>query len=285
MSESAGILYIVATPIGNMGDISRRAVDVLGEVALVYAEDTRHSGQLFKRIGVQAALRSLHQHNERERLDEVLARLRDGEDLALISDAGTPLISDPGYRLVEACHREGIRVSPVPGASSVIAALSVAGLPTDQFCYVGFPAARREARRRQFRSLAQEPRTVVLLESTHRITACLEDLCEATGPARRVTIARELTKLHESIHQDSLDKVLDWINADTNRRRGEFVVMLEGRPPESPQQTSIDHVLLPLLAELPLRQAASLTARILDCSRREAYQRALQLKDTKDTQG
>lgn len=278
MSPQPGTLYVVATPMGNLQDMTPRAVEVLGDVDLVAAEDTRHSGRLLTHFGVRARLLSLHEHNEEERVDALMTRLAAGERIALISDAGTPLISDPGFRIVRAAHRAGIQVVPVPGVSSPIAALSVSGLPTDRFCFEGFLPSRPGPRRRMLEGLCSEPRTLVLLESSHRIEATLQDLVDVFGPERQGVVARELTKAFETVRLLPLGELLAWLQSDTNQRRGEFVLVLEGAPAVDADQVEQDRVLTLLLAELPVKKAAAVAARILGASRNALYQRALALR-------
>lgn len=278
-SEKAGVLYVVATPIGNRADISRRALEVLGKVAQVLAEDTRHSGALLRSLSITTPLLSLHEHNEQAQIDGVLARLREGHDLALISDAGTPLISDPGYRVVRAARQAGIAVVPVPGPSALITALSVAGLPTDRFVFEGFLPAKSAARRAQLQALAAEPRTLIFYEASHRIQECLADLAEIFGGQREAVIARELTKAFEQVQGGTLAELNAWLTADANRQRGEFVVLIAGAPPaeESEIGAAARRVLEILLRDLPVKQAAALAAEITGARRNALYQLALEL--------
>jgi 16S rRNA (cytidine1402-2'-O)-methyltransferase len=274
-------LYVVATPIGNLGDITARAIEVLSQVDLVAAEDTRHTRKLLRHLGIERPLLALHEHNERERMQGVLGRLREGQRVALVSDAGTPLISDPGFPLVRACHAEGIPVSPVPGASALVAALSVSGLPTDRFAFHGFLPRKAVARREQLDSLAGETATLVFYESAHRIRDSLADLCAAFGEAREAVLCRELTKLHETLLCEPLGALLARIEADPDQRRGEFVLVVAGSPPvDGGGAGELDRVLHALLeARVPLRQAAAVAARLSGEKRNRAYQRALQLQD------
>ncbi len=278
MSPAAGTLYVVATPIGNLGDISSRALDVLRAVDLVAAEDTRHSGRLLTHFGIRASLRSLHEHNEDQRVGELLQRLDAGDDVALISDAGTPLISDPGYQLVRGAHARGIRVVPVPGPCSPVAALSASGLPTDRYCFEGFLPARAGAREQQLAALATEPRTLVFLESSHRIVASLATMAATLGEEREAVLARELTKAHETVRVDTLAGLSAFVAADANQQRGEFVIVVAGAPPVTADDAERDRVLGVLLGDLPLKQAASLGARILGLPRNACYQRLLELQ-------
>ena len=281
MSNQAGRLYVVATPIGNRGDLSDRARAILGGVSTVAAEDTRHTGRLLARWGIRPRLVSLHEHNEHERLSGLSARLADGESVALVCDAGTPLISDPGYRLVRQLRAEGITVEAVPGPSSITAALSVAGLPTDRFVYEGFLPAKPAARRQRLSALADERRTVVLLESSHRIRASIEAMASVFGPSREAAICRELTKAHETVRLDRLEALSRWLADDPNQRRGEFVVVVAGaeEPSDSAIDDETDRVLDVLAAELPTKQAALLASRITGVSRNALYDRALARRD------
>lgn len=273
VSNQPGVLYIVATPIGNLEDVTQRALKVLAAVDLVAAEDTRHSGRLLSHFGIQASLMSLHEHNEEQQVERVLDLLAQGGSVAVVSDAGTPLINDPGFRLVREARRRELPVVPVPGASSLIAALSVAGLPTDRFCFEGFLAAKPSARRHQLQGLAQEPRTLVFFESPHRILGALEDLRAAFGPDREAAVARELTKTFETVRAGSLDELLDWMRADDNQQRGEFVLVVAGRPESAaaPSETEARRVLRVLLSELPLKQAAKLAAQITGAPKNQLY--------------
>jgi len=275
--EKLGQLYVVATPIGNRADITERALQVLKSVACVLAEDTRHSGSLLRSLGIATPLQSLHEHNEQAQIEPLLARLRTGDDLALISDAGTPLISDPGFRIVQAARAAGVTVVPVPGPSALIAALSVAGLPTDRFVFEGFLSAKSMARRARLQALADEPRTLVFYESSHRIQETLVDLAELFGTEREAVIARELTKAFEQVQGGSLAELNAWLAADSNHVRGEFVVLVAGAP--APVETDISaeagRVLKLLLKEMPVKQAAAMAAEITGARKNALYQFAL----------
>ena len=279
MTGTAGVLYVVATPIGNLQDITARALDTLGRVAVVAAEDTRHSRKLLAHYGIGTPLLALHEHNEREQTQSLLARLAAGEDVALVSDAGTPLISDPGFCLVRAARAAGLQVVAVPGASACIAALSIAGLPTDRFVFEGFLPSKHAARARRLQALQDESRTLVFYESSHRIVACLADMVATLGDERQAVLARELTKTFETTRGGSLQELHDWLLADDNQQRGEFVIMVHGK---SGQPESIDaaarHVLQVLLQELPLKQAAALAAKITGLPRNRLYDYGLELK-------
>jgi len=280
VSNDGGCLYVVATPIGNLGDISARAIEVLSGSDLVAAEDTRHSGRLLRHLGIERPLLALHEHNERERLGGILERLAQGQRIALVSDAGTPLISDPGYPLVRACHEAGYRVSPVPGPSAMVAALCVSGLPTDHFEFRGFVPRRESSRRSLLESAARASATQVLYESSHRIVDSLQEMRAFFGGDRQLTLCRELTKLHETVRMGSLDELLAWVRSDPNQRKGEFVLVVAGAPAaESAHEDALDPVLRVLLEEgLPLRQSAAIAARLVGGKKNLAYQRALQIQ-------
>jgi len=273
--NAPGVLYVVATPIGNLDDISSRAVAILGQVALVAAEDTRHSGQLLAKLGLRMPLLALHEHNEAGRVDAVLARLAAGDSVALVSDAGTPLISDPGYRLVLAARERGFTVTPVPGACAAIAALSVSGLPTNRFRFEGFLPARVGARRARLAELHACPDTLVFYEAVHRVGETLADLAAAFGEERQTCVARELTKLHESFYWGRLADVRERLAADPGGGHGEFTLVVAGAPEAPAGEAELGRVVQLLMAELPAAQAARLAARITGGSRREAYALAL----------
>ncbi len=279
MSNECGTLYVVATPIGNLEDLSRRAERVLATVDYVAAEDTRHSRVLLQHYGIRTPLLSLHEHNEAQRVDSVLELLVRGESVALVSDAGTPLISDPGYRLVREARRRGLQVVPVPGPSSLVAALSVAGLPTDRFAFEGFLPAKPAQRRRRLEELVAEPRTLVFFEASHRIVASVEDMAAIFGTAREAAIARELTKAFETVLQGSLGELLERLNSDPDQTRGEFVVMVAGAPEavddDEAKLAEADRILKVLLEELPLKQAAKLAAKLTGVTRNVLYERGL----------
>jgi 16S rRNA (cytidine1402-2'-O)-methyltransferase len=225
---TAGTLYVVATPIGNLADLSARGREVLGGVDAICAEDTRHTRQLLTAYGLERPLLALHDHNEAEISWKLVERLRAGESLALVSDAGTPLVSDPGYRLVREVRAAGLKVSPVPGACAAIAALSVAGIPSDRFCFEGFLPAKGSGRRERLNALARETRTLVFYESAHRIEEALVDFVAAFGAGREAVLARELTKLFETVLGETLEAILQRVRADDNQRKGEFVLVVRG---------------------------------------------------------
>ncbi|AOV17925.1 16S rRNA (cytidine(1402)-2'-O)-methyltransferase [Acidihalobacter aeolianus] len=281
MSIEAGVLYVVATPLGNLGDISERAREVLGGAGLIAAEDTRVAQRLLSHLGVRTRCISLHEHNESARVPAILGVLGSGQAVAVISDAGTPLISDPGYRLVRAVREAGWRVSPIPGPSALIAALSASGLPTDRFVFEGFLPAKGGRRSTHLQALASETGTLVFYESSHRIAASLADMAAVFGPDRPAAVARELTKRFEEIVQASLGELVGWIDGDANRRRGEFVVMVGGAPsvPESTESRVAAATVIRVLAEaLPARQAADLAASITGGARQALYREAQKIR-------
>jgi 16S rRNA (cytidine1402-2'-O)-methyltransferase len=281
---AVGRLYVVATPIGNLGDLSPRARAVLSECALIAAEDTRHTGILLKAFGIGTPQISLHDHNEAMRAIEIIARLREGKSVALVSDAGTPAISDPGFELVRAVAGAGIDVIAIPGPCAAIAALSIGALPTDRFIFEGFLPARGSARRQRLKSLEKESRTMVIYESPHRVRETLEDCLTAFGETRAATVVREATKLHETTYRGSLLELLLRSKSDADFARGEIVLLIGGAQvpasddADSDATAALDKVLAALLAELPLKQAARLAAQITGARDNEAYKRALFLK-------
>ncbi|PNG09393.1 16S rRNA (cytidine(1402)-2'-O)-methyltransferase [Stutzerimonas stutzeri] len=277
-NSGAGTLYVVATPIGNLEDISARALRVLREVALIAAEDTRHSSRLLAHFGIQTPLAACHEHNERDEGGRFLGRLLAGDDVALISDAGTPLISDPGYHLVRQARAAGIRVVPVPGACALVAALSAAGLPSDRFIFEGFLPAKAAGRRTRLEQLKDEPRTLIFYEAPHRILECLGDLQEVFGGERAVVLGRELTKTFETLQGMPLSELRAWVEADANQQRGECVLVVGGwQAPEGEDAVSAEalRVLDLLLAEMPLKRAAALAAEITGVRKNLLYQAAL----------
>lgn len=280
MSIEKGVLYIVATPIGNLEDFSPRAVAVLGAVDLVAAEDTRHSRPLLRHFGINTPLTAVHEHNEREVMDGLLARLAEGQSIALISDAGTPLISDPGFPFVRECHRRGIRVSPIPGPSAAICALSVAGMPTDRFIFEGFLPSKSVARRARLEQLKGEGRTLLFYESGRRLLETLRDMEAVFGAERLVLLARELTKLYETLIRSPLGEVLRRVEGDPLQSKGEIVLLVEGAGEEggASRAAEVERVLTLLLEELPVKQAAALAARITGEKKNQLYKRALEMK-------
>ncbi|NMZ68626.1 16S rRNA (cytidine(1402)-2'-O)-methyltransferase [Pseudomonas peli] len=274
-----GSLYVVATPIGNLDDISTRALTILRSVALIAAEDTRHSARLMQHFGIGTPLVACHEHNERDQGGRFLARLLAGDDVALISDAGTPLISDPGYHLVRQARAAGIAVVPVPGACALIAALSAAGLPSDRFIFEGFLPAKAAGRRARLEQVKEEPRTLIFYEAPHRILECLQDMQSVFGDERLALLARELTKTFETLKGMPLAELAAWVAADSNQQRGECVVLVAGwQAPEGDEAVSAEamRVLNLLLAEMPLKRAAALAAEITGVRKNLLYQVALE---------
>ncbi len=278
-----GCLYIVATPIGNLGDITFRAIEVLKTVDVIAAEDTRHSQRLLGHYGIKTASISLHEFNERQRIAELVKRLQDGQQIALISDAGTPLVSDPGYLLVKSVRDLHFRVVPVPGACAAIAALCASGLPTDRFIFEGFLPPKGARRKQRLIELHDETRSMIFYEAVHRINDLIELMINVFGGERRVVIARELTKAFETIHQSSLADIKQWLEDEPEQRRGEFVVVLQGIDLSlcKPDVKALKRLLEILLSELSLKQAVDLAAKISKGARNELYQLALQLKKGK----
>jgi len=281
--DNRGTLYIVATPIGNMDDLSPRAVKVLSSVAVIAAEDTRHSGRLLQHIGISKPLIALHDHNERGRVQNILEQLLAGADVALISDAGTPLISDPGYVLVREARAEGLRVSPIPGPCALVAALSAAGLPTDRFLFVGFLPAKGAGRRTALEELRKEVATLVFYESPHRILNTVADIAEVMGAQREIVLGREITKAFETFYSGTAADVHATLTDDPHGSRGEFVVMVRGAEKAEAGlmagELDVDHLLGLLMAELPLKKVAKIASGLSGLSKNELYQRALELKE------
>ncbi|MFO7992656.1 MAG: 16S rRNA (cytidine(1402)-2'-O)-methyltransferase [Marinobacter sp.] len=279
--DNSGTLYIVATPIGNLDDMSPRAAAILSRVAVIAAEDTRHSGRLLQHLGIRKQMMALHDHNERDKAGQILEKLAASQDVALISDAGTPLISDPGYVLVREARARGFRVTPVPGACALVTALSAAGLPTDRFLFEGFLPARQGARTTALERLARESATLVFYESPHRIVDTVRDIERVMGSDRELVLARELTKTFETFYAGAAKSVADILEADPHGSRGEFVVMVHGASDAEVAVGSVevDRVLGLLLQELPVKKAAKLAAELTGRPKNELYQRALALKE------
>ncbi len=278
-ASQAGQLFVVATPIGNLNDFSQRAIDTLKIVDLIAAEDTRHSKPLLQHFGITTPLQSLHEHNEQQRSELLLQRLLAGESIALISDAGTPLISDPGYRLVSLVKSQGIQVVPVPGSCALISALSASGVASDRFSFEGFLPPKSAARRQQLSQLKNDQHTLIFYESPRRLLDTLKDCAEIFGPERRGCLARELTKIHETIETRPLSELLEWVAGDANQQRGECVLLIEGASDAvTADEQEMQRVLSLLLPDLPVKKAAAIAAGITGRSKNEAYQLALKLQ-------
>jgi 16S rRNA (cytidine1402-2'-O)-methyltransferase len=280
--SDAGTLYVVATPIGNLEDMTPRALRTLSEADLIAAEDTRHSGRLLRHFGIGAKTEAIHEHNERSQVPRLVEILKGGKSIAFITDAGTPLVSDPGFHLVRAARQAGIRVVPVPGACAAIAALSAAGLPSDRFVFEGFPPAKSAARRAVFEKLREESRTLIFYESPHRILESLKDMSEVFGPGREAVLARELTKQFETLRAGGLEELLEWASRDADQQLGEFVILIHGVPRAEREVVDEEagRVLKILLDELPVSQAAALAARITGLKKNKLYEYALAFKES-----
>ncbi len=273
-------LYVVATPIGNLRDIGLRALGVLGAADVVAAEDTRNTGHLLSHFGITTKrLIPLHQHNERQAAERIVAVLAEGRSAAFVTDAGTPAISDPGALLVQAVREAGYRVIPVPGANAALAALSASGLAAPHFLFYGFLPSKAAARRRELEILASLPYTLVFYEAPHRIVECVADMAAILGGERQIVLAREITKLFETIHACALRDAEAWLLSDSDQQRGEFVVLVSGAPPQEGLTVETQRTLTLLLDELPLKQAVQLAANITGANRSELYQLALQMKN------
>ena len=276
-----GHLYVVATPIGNLGELSPRARSVLAQVDVIAAEDTRTSGVLMQTFGIGTRLVAVHEHNEDRIAAELIAELQSGRSIALISDAGTPLVSDPGFALVRAARAAGIPVMAIPGPCAAIAALSISGLPTDSFVFIGFLPAKSAARRARLQELASEARTLVLYEASHRIGECIDDILAVFGAQRRMCLAREITKRFEESITATVQEVRTWLQQDANRQRGEFVIALEGAATAVGDPAEVQRVLKLLLAELPVARAAKVAAQITGAPRNALYDLALKITQAK----
>lgn len=270
--QRSGTLFVVATPIGNLGDFSARGREVLASVAAICAEDTRRSGQLLAHYGISTPLLALHEHNEDAIAQRIVTRLLAGDSLALVSDAGTPLVSDPGFRLVKAAREAGVQVSPIPGASALVAALSVAGLPSDRFIFEGFLPAKSKARREHLQSLAAEPRTLIFYESSHRIEEALDDAVAAFGADRPAVMARELTKLFETVLDGTLAQLSERVRADPDQRKGEFVLLVQGAGEDADAKVAEGRRVYATLAKhLPPSTAAKLASELSGAPRKSLY--------------
>ncbi|MGB5164370.1 MAG: 16S rRNA (cytidine(1402)-2'-O)-methyltransferase [Woeseiaceae bacterium] len=275
----SGTLYVVATPIGNLDDLTPRARQTLAAVDLIAVEDTRHSGRLLSHIGVKTRLLALHDHNEEQVLGKVIEVLQAGESVALISDAGTPLLSDPGYRLVQAAHANGVTVSPIPGASALTTALCAAGLPTDRFCFEGFAPAKKMARRQWLENLATESRTIVMYESVHRIADSLADMVDMFGADRAAFVGRELTKIHEQCVQDTLGGILAAVESGDIVSKGEFVVVVAGAEQQAESSIDVERLLRALADKLSAKDAARIVADITGEKKNALYDRLLKMRE------
>lgn len=280
MSIETGVLYVVATPIGNLGDITRRAQEVMATVDVIAAEDTRHTGRLLQQLQIGTPTLALHEHNERERAPQLVARLEQGESVALVSDAGTPLLSDPGFHLVRLAREHGVRVVPVPGASALLAAMAASGLPSDRFVFEGFLPAKSAARKQRLEQLASEARTIIVYEAPHRLLDTLQDMVTGFGPERHVVLARELTKTFETIRGDRVSALLGWVRADANQQKGEMVLLVQGADARDSGAIQLEgqRVLKILCEDLPLSQASALAAKIAGCKKKPLYDYGLSLK-------
>ncbi|MEX0976771.1 MAG: 16S rRNA (cytidine(1402)-2'-O)-methyltransferase [Woeseia sp.] len=276
---NSGTLFIIATPIGNLGDLSPRARQLLTDVDLIAAEDTRHTGRLLSHFAIKTPLMALHDHNERDAVAGLIAKLQENLSVALVSDAGTPLISDPGYRLVQAAHRQRIPVVPVPGPSAAVAALSAAGLPTDRYCFEGFLPAKRKARRDRLDELRTEPRSMVFFAAVHRIREVIEDMAAVFGNEREAFIGRELTKMHEQCVAASLGELLGQVDGGVIPAKGEFVVVIDGTKdtPVAVSELLAELLLRELIAALPPKQAVAIVSRVCGLSRNTVYRKMLAL--------
>ncbi len=281
MVDNCGNLYVVATPIGNLGDMVPRALEVLQRADWVAAEDTRHSGRLLSHFAIETPMLPYHDHGDDHQSAKILAALVAGQSVALICDAGTPLISDPGYKLVRAAREQGATVTPVPGPCAAIVALSAAGLPSDRFAFEGFPPARAGQRRKYLEALAGESRTLIFYEAPHRVLATLTEMADCFGARREAVLARELTKMHETLVAGSLEELVAQVTADGNQQRGEIVLVIRGveATETDDDRREQERLLRILMAEVPLRQAAALAAKISGGHKNALYQMALVLRD------
>lgn len=281
IDQQAGELYIVATPIGNLDDITQRAISTLKSVDFIAAEDTRHSARLLQHFSITTPMMAYHEHSDVRRLEKITQLLVNGKSIALISDAGTPLISDPGYQLVKTVRQQGINVVPIPGVCAIVTALSVAGLPSDRFVFEGFMPSKKTARCQYLTGLLREERTLIFYESSHRILQSITDMKDILGGDRIAVVARELTKTFETVLDGSLQALVDTITADANQQRGEFVVIVSGYK-KSDEFVSIDESVITmmkaLLEELPIKKAAAICAKLTGLNKRDLYQWALEQK-------
>lgn len=281
-SGGEGVLYVVSTPIGNLDDITIRGINQLKNVDAIACEDKRRSVALLRHLGIEKPLLSYHEHSGDYEVAQILSRLQQGQSLALISDAGTPLIADPGYKLLQVLLEHGVRVVPVPGVSASISALSVSGLPTDRFRFEGFLPAKSEARRKRLAALSTETNTLIFYESPHRIQECLTDFCEIIGGERRACLAREMTKFYETFLRGTLSELEQRVSEDGDQRKGEFVLLVEGLPVSESNEQAMEEaraMLSVMLEELPVKQASALVAKMTGAKKNAVYQLALSLRD------
>ena len=278
-SVAKAYLYIVATPIGNMGDITIRAIDTLKKVDIIACEDTRTSGKLLSNFGIDTQTWAYHEHNSEVQTPKIIEMIQRGHSVALISDAGTPLISDPGYQLVQAAHAANVAVVPIVGASAAIAALSVAGLPSDKFSFVGFLPAKTHGRVKQLQDYAERSETLIFYEAPHRIVASLKDMAEVFGEGRPATLCRELTKTFETVRKSTLGELVDFVEADSNQQKGEIVLVVGGNVTDVNEDLNVhDSLLLRLLEDLSVKKAAALASDITGVKKNALYQRLLELQ-------
>ena len=284
-NQNSGILYIVATPIGNLGDISQRAIETLKQVDVIAAEDTRHSGRLLQHFVISTPAIAVHEHNETKVSADLVKRLQQGESIALISDAGTPLISDPGYHLIRMAGDAGITVIPIPGACAAITALSASGLPSDRFSFEGFLPAKSTARRTMLQKLTQETGTLIFYETPHRIVESLSDMAAMFGAEREAVMARELTKKFETIKRAPLAELLDFVKADNDQQKGEFVILIHGaekQPDTGEDVHELQRILKILLEKVSLKEAVTIAVEITGLKKNQVYEQAVALKEQKD---
>jgi len=280
-SIEKSVLYVVATPIGNLKDVTYRAVEVLSQVDHIAAEDTRHSARLLQQYQIRTPCTALHEHNERQVAHSIIEKIQQGETWALISDAGTPVVSDPGYYLIKEARGQGVKIVPIPGPNAAIAALSASGMPSDRFVFEGFLPAKSASRQKHLHSLVAESRTLVFYESPHRLLASLQDMVDILGGERQAVFARELTKTYETILQGSLGQIKARIATDAQQLKGEMVLIVAGAEKSSTMGLGqVDEVLSVLLEELPVKQAAHLASKITGAKKNELYQKALAMKST-----
>ncbi|SPP31907.1 Ribosomal RNA small subunit methyltransferase I [Arsenophonus endosymbiont of Aleurodicus floccissimus] len=285
--EMVSTLYTVPTPIGNLDDITLRALQILKQVDLIAAEDTRRTGLLLQHFAIKTDMISLHDHNEQQKTDQLIPQLKQGLSIALVSDAGTPLINDPGYHLVKSCRQACIQVVPLPGPCAAITALSAAGIASDRFCYEGFLPAKRKSRQKVLQALTEEPRTLIFYESPHRLLDTLVDMVAIWGAKRYVVLARELTKTWESIHGLPVGELLDWVKVDENRSRGEMVLLVQGyRVPQEGEvaiSSEVKKTLALLQQSLPLKKALAITAEIYGLKKNALYKHSLEQQVSTDS--